>query len=330
MSTTIDMRKKAENYKKSQEEMHHTKHYDEMQKQMKKICELIFHYDGEFNKKEFYMAVCEYIDKNDRLLYKTISNYVYSVCDMPLNGVQIDEIQKNLVDSVEYVMSYDEDQLNEDTKNKYGKNIHEKARKVVIKIQDHVDLAIQQHNSLKETDEEYKRKFQKEFKETKDVITREMSNQLVTLVGIFTAIAFVVFGGISSLDNIFQAGMYNIPLLRLMIIGVIWGLCMTDLVYIFLFCVGKITKLSIKSSDKPEDNLVQKYPIIFWSNYLFLSILGILSWMYFLCKKDLINWFFNIADKSSVEVSVVGFIIILILMLFGAWKLIDLRKEKNN
>lgn len=327
MATNIDMMKTVDNLDEQEGDVKRTKRYDEMQKQMQKICELIFHYEGKFNRKEFYIAVCDYIMHNDRLLYKSISNYVYSVCDTPMNEAHIDEIQKNLVDSVEYVMSHNEEELYKETEEKYEKSIHEKARKVIIKIQDHVDLAIQQHNSLKETDEEYKRKFAKEFEETKDNITREMSNQLVTLVGIFTAIAFVVFGSISYLDNIFQGGMSDTSLIRLMILGDIWALCITNLIYIFLFCVGKITKLSFGSSDRIDDNLVKKYPIIFWSNYLFLSILGILSWTYFLWKRGLLEWFFNESDKYPVVVATAGFIIIFILMLGAAWKLIRMRKR---
>lgn len=154
-----------------------------------------------------------------------------------------------------------------------------------------------------------------------------MSNQLVTLVGIFTAIAFVVFGGISSLDNIFQSGMSDIPLLRLMILGIIWALCMTNLVYIFLFCVGKITKLSFKSSENPKDNLVKKYPIIFWSNYLFLGLLLILSWIYYLYKNNYLRWLNNMANQNSLLITVIGFLIIVVVLAGSAGWLIHKRKE---
>ena len=79
MATNIDMMKTVDNPDEQEEEVKQTKHYDEMQRQMQKICELIFHYEGKFNRKEFYIAVCDYIMHNNRLLYKSISNYVYSV-----------------------------------------------------------------------------------------------------------------------------------------------------------------------------------------------------------------------------------------------------------
>mgnify|MGYP007007140284 CR=1 FL=1 len=34
-------------------------------------------------------------------------------------------------------------------------------------------------------------------------LTKEMNMQLISLIAIFTALSFIVFGGISSLDNIF-------------------------------------------------------------------------------------------------------------------------------
>lgn len=140
-------------------------------------------------------------------------------------------------------------------------------------------------------------------------------------------IALVVFGDISSLDNIFQSGMSDIPILRLMILGIIWALCMTNLVYIFLFCVGKITKLSFKSSENPKGNLVKKYLIIFWSNYLFLGLLLILSWIYYLYKNNYLRWLNNMANQNSLLITVIGFLIIVVVLAGSAGWLIHKRKE---
>lgn len=104
----------------------------------------------------------------------------------------------------------------------------ERSRKVILKMYDHVNLAKRQYNELKESDDDFEMKFRKSFQSHQVELTREMSSQLVTLVGIFTAIAFVVFGGISSLDNVFQNGIADIPLLRVMIIGIVWSLCMIN------------------------------------------------------------------------------------------------------
>lgn len=297
-----------------------------MSEDMENICATLSQSSKLFDPEKCFGLIKQYIDDHDRLLYADISNYIFQLRSEEAVSV----FQTNLENVLEYVLSDEYTRMIENIKDRKERFKVEKPRKVVLKMYDHVNLAKRQYIELKESDEEYDEKFKRNIEPFKQEVTREMSNQLITLVGIFTAIAFVVFGGMSSLDNFFGKGAEDIPILRLMILGVLWSLCMTDLIYVFLFCVGKITKLSIKSSEKQGDNLVKKYPIIFWSNYLLLSLLVILYWVDFLYKRNLFDWFFDIADKSAATVSVVGFIIILILMLFGAWKLIDLRKERNN
>ena len=52
-------------------------------------------------------------------------------------------------------------------------------------------------------------------------------------------------------------------------VGLIWGLCIFNLIYVFLFCVGKMTHLNFKSTDDPDATIFQKYPIVWWSDLLF-------------------------------------------------------------
>ena len=75
-------------------------------------------------------------------------------------------------------------------------------------------------------------------------LTKEMNTQLISLIAIFTALSFIVFGGISSLDNIFD-GVKDIPVTKLMIVGSIWCFCIMNLVFVFMFFVGKLTHLEI-------------------------------------------------------------------------------------
>ncbi|MBS6723681.1 MAG: hypothetical protein KH268_11940 [Clostridiales bacterium] len=298
---------------------------EKMSEDMENICVMLSQSSKLFDPKKSFELIKQYIDDHDRLLYADISNYIFQLRSEEAVSV----FQTNLENVLEYVLSDEYTKKIENAKDRREKFKIEKPRKVVLKMYDHVNLAKRQYIELRESDEEYDEKFKRNIEPFKQEVTREMSNQLITLVGIFTAIAFVVFGGISSLDNFLGNGAKDIPILRLMILGVLWSLCMTNLIYVFLFCVGKITKLSIKSSDKQGDNLVKKYPIIFWSNYLLLSLLTILYWINFLYKRNLLKWFFEMADKKAVITSITGFVVILLLMILGAWKLIDLRKEKS-
>lgn len=294
-----------------------------MSEDMEKICKTLSQSSKFFDSQRTFTQINAYIDKHDRLLYADISNYIFHLGSEELVSV----FQTNLEMVLEYVLSdrYTE-RINiaaNDEKQKL-----ERSRKVILKMYDHVNLAKRQYNELKESDDDFEMKFKKSFQSHQVELTREMSSQLVTLVGIFTAIAFVVFGGISSLDNVFQNGMADIPLLRVMIIGIVWSLCMINLVFIFLFCVGKITKLSFKFPNAVQNSLTKKYPIIFWSNYLLVGMLLILCWVYYLSNHQFFEWMNKLADRNAITVTITGFATIAVLLGVGAYILTA--KGKNS
>ena len=67
-----------------------------------------------------------------------------------------------------------------------------------------ITLASQQYTMLKQSDTEYDEKFQKRITAYKEEMSKEMNTQMITMVGIFTALAFLIFGSISSLDGVFE------------------------------------------------------------------------------------------------------------------------------
>ena len=297
----------------------------QMSEDIERICKALSQSSKDFDKIKVFEQIDNYINTHDRLMYAEISNYIFQL----QSDQEVSVFQTNLESVLEFVLSDEYSQQINTKKDEKDKTKITRSRKIVLKLYDHVNLARRQYIELRETDEEFERRFDKYFSEHQLEITKEMSNQLVTLVGIFTAIAFVVFGGISSLDDIFRGGMSDIPLLRLMILGTLWSLCMTNLLYIFLFCVGKITKLSIKSSDRPDDNLVQKYPIIFWSNYIFISLTIVLCWLYFLNNHGHFKWLHVLADKDSITTNLIGFVVIVLLLMIGAYILYSLRQTNH-
>ena len=50
---------------------------------------------------------------------------------------------------------------------------------------------------IKQSDNEYDEKFQKRITAYKEEMSKEMNTQMITMVGIFTALAFLIFGSIS-------------------------------------------------------------------------------------------------------------------------------------
>lgn len=191
------------------------------------------------------------------------------------------------------------------------------AKKSVIKIWDHINLAQQQYLVLKQTDQEYDVRFKNNIEIYKNEITKEMSQQLISLVGIFTALAFLIFGGISSLDDIFNV--HGVPLIKLMCTGTVWGISILNLVFVFLFCVCKMTNTAFKSTEDKNANIFQMYPIVWWCNLILFSLLLCFSWIYYLSSHNLLIWFEEYMLVSNINIKVIIgsiFILLIVVVMF--------------
>ncbi|MFW5670184.1 MAG: hypothetical protein ACOCM4_13265 [Acetivibrio ethanolgignens] len=129
------------------------------------------------------------------------------------------------------------------------------------------------------------------------------------MVGIFTALAFLIFGGISSLDSIFSNA--ELPVLKIIIIGSVWGLCIINLVFVFLFCISKMANFKLESIDKEDASIFQKYPIVWWSNFVIISIMLFCMWGHYLMRRNINNWFDKLCLSHPELATIAGGIIIL-------------------
>lgn len=55
-----------------------------------------------------------------------------------------------------------------------------------------------------------------------------------------------------------------------------------NLVYAFMFFIAKLTKLSMKSVDDVNANIIQRYPLIVWSNFFIISVFLMACWIYYI------------------------------------------------
>lgn len=291
-----------------------------MQEAVKLFIEHLQIRHDQFDRVKAFEELYEYIIRYDRILYSPISNIIYSFYEDDMDNDIMGTLMSNLD---ELVMYANNPQIIADIKialpQDQNKKVVDDTRKAVFKIWDHVNLANQQYKVLKQTDAEYTEKFKKRISTYKEEMTKDMNAQLLTLVSIFTALAFLVFGGISSLDNAFSVS--GVPLLKLICSGLIWGLCILNLIFVFLFCVGKMTKMNFKSKDEPDATIFQKYPIVWWSDLLLASLLIICMWMYFMQRKEINLWFVNVCVKYPVCATIVGFIVILSVIAISVWRL---------
>lgn len=261
---------------------------DEMSEKITEICNLLYDDSNEFKEEKAFAKIFQYIKEYKRLLHSQISNEVYA-CFNERTTEEASNKLGTMISNIEKVVAYTGTQRYKEKKAKEkqvdAQKLYEDTEKVLIKIWDHVNLAQTQYSGLKQTDEEYKRKFDKSITPFKEELVRDVNAQLLTMVSIFTALAFLVFGGISSLGSIFSN--HELPVLKVIIIGCVWGFCLINLVFIFLFCIGKMTGFSFKSSEDSNVNIIQKYPIVWWTNLIILFILFQTIWAYYVRTENI-------------------------------------------
>ncbi|MCD8397721.1 MAG: hypothetical protein LUD12_11180 [Lachnospiraceae bacterium] len=323
----IDINKTEDNNKKTSINTEDQIH--DMMEQISNLCESLFVENDRFDRADFFWKLKEYLAEYDRILYAPISNIIYNCYNENDEGVaekQIGTVISNLEAVVAYV--YTSECL--EAKNMgSGEKAYEDSKKAVLKIWDHINLAKQQYMALKQSDEEYKKKFTANIEPIKEGISKDLNSQLLSIVSIFTALAFLIFGGISSLDNILAN--QGIPLFKLIIIGAVWGLCILNLIFVFLFCIGKMTKLNFKSTDDENATIFQKYPIVWWTNLIIVSMILAGIWGYYLTKKGIYTWFDNICYESPVLTTLIGTLLISLVITLIAWKLLkETRYSKDN
>ena len=300
----------------------------EMTEKVNEVCQLLLTDSDKFEEKDACDKIIDYIHNHDRILYAPISNTIYA-CYNEHEAKEAEKMIGTMIANMQAVVDYTRSDEYVERKKTAGKKqkAFDDTRKAVLKIWDHINLAQMQYSSLKQTDEEYKKKFNASIEPIKDNITKDLNAQLLTMVGIFTALAFLIFGGISSLDNIFAN--QEIPILKLMIVGSVWGLCILNLIFVFLFCVGKMTKLKFTSTDNPDATIFQKYPIVWWSNLVIVSIMILSMWGYYITKRNIHTWFDQICFKDPMWATIIGTGVILVVIIFITCKLIKATKHTN-
>ncbi len=186
----------------------------------------------------------------------------------------------------------------------------------IDKLWDHFSLAQQQKTAFRVNEKELDEAVVKRVKPEVAKMENEVRKELVSLIAIFTALSFVIFGGISSLDNIFD-GARSFPILQVLIIGCVWGVCIFNIIFVFVYFVSKLTKLELSSTDDRTARLSRKYPAWVWGNYALLFILAVTSLMYFVDYSNSGGWLINLFRNYSVWAFVAG--MVLIILLFGLW-----------
>lgn len=271
-----------------------------MKKEVDSLCEKLLVPSKEFKEKDLFLDVHQYVKNNERLLYNNITNFIFSK-----NEAEVGVFQTNLDKVIDYMYSKE---FNND--HPEGRKF-ERTKRIILKIWDHSNLAKRQYNQFHQTDEDYTRIVKDKLAEAENDILKNVNSQLISLVAIFTAMAFVVFGGINTLDNIFQNLKDGVPVIKAMIIGLIWGLCILNCLFCFFHFVFKILKIH----ELEDCSIVRKYPIVFVGNLILITILMVCCLVYFIDVKNMGGWLY--LAFSGKCVFIIGGLAILIFFLVG-------------
>lgn len=289
-------------------------HISTMSKAMDSLCAMLAVDASDFQNDVFFKEFKKYIIGNNRLLYTNVTNAIFD------NYEIVGTFQTNL----ESVITYSYENIPEN-----NKGDHARVQRALMKLWDHINLAVRQYELFNLSDEHYEIIAEEKMKDVEIRLTKEMNMQLISLIAIFTALSFIVFGGISSLDNIFL-GAKDIPITKLMIVGVIWCFCIMNLVFVFMFFIAKLTKLHIKSTEDVNDNLVQKYPLICWCNLVLIALLMLSSWAYYTKKENISIGIYNALVDNSTRYFIIGTLAIITVIVLSAVILYKLSKKTHH
>lgn len=243
--------------------------------------------------------------KGKRIIYSIVSNRMFTLYD--------DKAQTSSNAGALFVSNVDK------LKDDITCGNDNELKKIVMKLYDHTQLAIHQVNMFRLNKDQFEN-----MVKNSDILNQKIesvNSQVLSLVALFTAMAFLVFGGLSSFESIFS-NIQSVSLPKLIVLAAVWGLGITNIIAVFMFFTSRIIGKSF-SVAKTDDTLFHKYPYLIASNYSLISIFLVFSWVYvflnefdlhadFLCK----DYWTPIRIIIAISLSVVLFFLYLLYRKF--------------
>ncbi len=167
---------------------------------------------------ENIQAYLDFKDKLDRILYSEISNHVFSL-DMSTRGIFATNVEKLLLYSLD-----DEVEITED------------CRKMIIKIYDHFQLALNQIENANTI-------FASSIEDAKINLYEEIKGiekEYISILGIFAAIILAFVGGITFSSSVLQ-NIAGISIYRLLMVIDLLALVLINAIYMlikFIFVIN--------------------------------------------------------------------------------------------
>lgn len=288
----------------------------------------------EFDRVHWVQSATVYLQRYYRFRYADISNFIYARCQ---EAQQEDIINSNLDSVYQYIQQeYDQAPLTR----------QDEFRRI-IKFYDHVNLALHQRHLVSSSKQEIRRAVDSEIKDATTKATEGILSQLVGLVAMFTALSFVLFGGISSLQSIFDflGGMVNAEsrwfcILPPIIVALLWCFCMVNLLFVFVLFILRIMNRSLHDGEGNSLSgrmttleALRRFPILIILDYGLFVAVSLLTFLYISAVTTTgSRWLFNITGSVGNSVFIIiGVLLILSYIAIGAFihcKILNM-KEKS-
>lgn len=225
---------------------------EELRKAMLDVVSYLSTPSDEFIESRFRTNLNEYLSKYNRLIYSELTTYI---TDMYNDEMKITTFQSNLEKALQGALKNDEYMLSNVTKS-------------ILKMYDHTNLAVKQNETFLTPEEKIKevakkqtqeienniikigQEFDKNLNEKVNKAQNNIYSQLISIVAIFVSISFVMFGGMTLMNNLFDyKEMKTIPLFEMLACGSLIGIIMVNVVFAFMQFVLRITD-KIKTKDE--------------------------------------------------------------------------------
>lgn len=258
---------------------------DKMSRSTESLCHELSSDSIKFDKEHFIENVKRYVDNYNRILYSSITSYIFQMGD---------EDHTRFFTNIDSVREY---VFGDEYKEKYltcdrDRNDYEKIKLIVLKIWDHSNLADRQYNSFENNRGYFEHLVEDQLKNTENKIIQSMNTQVISVVAIFTALAFIVFGGISSLSSIITTLARSNEVELIIVVACIWGIALVDLIYLFIYLILKITKPDFK------DKYIKNWIILINIVLFILLIINIFIY-YVVYRESTIQSIYEFVKKLS-------------------------------
>lgn len=220
--------------------------------------------EQEFNIDDFEKLLDDYLTKYSRILYSSFTAYIYRL-KSEKKDKEIDNMSGNLVS---IISSFNVEEKIED------------RQKILLKLYDHISLATRQASTMEVTKEKvdpyilkatetiksqlenlnqdmiaYKERMRADIEAQKD----SLMSQMIAIVVIFVGISFVMFGGMSLINDLFtHVDGQPVPLVELICLGCLIGIVMIVVMYCFIMFILSITRNKMLRAKKIFFKIVLK------------------------------------------------------------------------